>query len=317
MLIAKAPLRIGLFGGGCDFESFYREHTAYWINAAIDKFVWCILHPRTDGKIYVGYSKQEIVDDWRQVEHKLVRETLGFYEGEGFDTRGLELKFMSDIPYSRGSGLGSSSSFVVALCCALNAHFNRPQDHGALSLAACEIEIHRAKSPIGVQDQLAATLGGLRWYEAWGGLMNPMELNDCVNFVEQHFRLYDLGIERAENPLPEQDARNKSGENTQLLIELSAIAKEAANCLHAKDVPNLIGCMNRHWLAKKKLSSGVTNERIDAICEEVRRQGGACKVSGAGGGGYLLTLSEKPLSLDLKQESWRVCRHGGRVVYAQ
>ena len=114
MIITQTPLRISFAGGGTDFRDFYENHGGCVVSSAIDKFVYCVVKERFDDKIYVNYSKKEIVESVDQLEHELVREAM---RKTGV-AKGVEISFLSDIP-AEGSGLGSSSSVTVGV--------NRPQ----------------------------------------------------------------------------------------------------------------------------------------------------------------------------------------------
>src|SRR5947208_13619603 len=115
MIISQTPLRISIAGGGTDIADYYREHGGFVVSTAIDKFVYVIVKERYDDKIYVDYSRKEIVDDIGEIQHELVREAARIAGME----KGFEVAMMADIP-SEGSGLGSSSSLTVGL---LNAFY--------------------------------------------------------------------------------------------------------------------------------------------------------------------------------------------------
>src|SRR5690348_8171314 len=110
MIITQTPLRISIAGGGTDLPDYYRQRTGYVVSTAIDKFIFVIVKARYDDKIYVDYSRKEIVDTIDEIQHELVREAARI---TGM-TNGFEVAMMADIP-SEGSGLGSSSSLTVGL----------------------------------------------------------------------------------------------------------------------------------------------------------------------------------------------------------
>jgi len=120
MIITQTPLRVSLAGGGTDFPDYYRERGGAVLSTAIDKFVYCIVKERFDDKIYVNYSKKEIVDSVDQLEHELVREAM---RRVGV-TKAIEISFLADIP-AEGSGLGSSSSVTVGVLNALYHYVGR------------------------------------------------------------------------------------------------------------------------------------------------------------------------------------------------
>ena len=160
MIITQTPLRISFAGGGTDFPDFFTEHGGAVVSTAIDKFVYCIVKERFDEKIYVNWTKKEIVDAVEQIEHELVREAL---RKVGV-SKGVEISFLSDIP-AEGSGLGSSSSVTVGVLNALYQYIGETPTAEQLAREACEIEIEILRKPIGVQDQYIAAYGGLRCFE--------------------------------------------------------------------------------------------------------------------------------------------------------
>ena len=153
MLITQTPLRISLAGGGTDLPEYYRQYGGAVLSTAIDKYVYVIVNERYDDRIYVDYSRKEIVDSIDEIEHDLVREAARI---TGM-TNGFEVMMMADIP-SEGSGLGSSSSITVGL---LNAFYQyRGIQVGAEQLAreACRIEIDILQRPIGASFPYQAQL---------------------------------------------------------------------------------------------------------------------------------------------------------------
>ena len=159
MIITQTPLRVSLFGGGTDFPEFFTQSGGAVLSLAIDKSVYVIVKERFDDKIYINYSKKEIVDRVDQIQHELVREAM---RRTGVD-RGIEITTLADVP-SEGSGLGSSSSITVGLLNALYAYQGEPVPLERLAREACEIEITVLGKPIGVQDQYIAAFGNLRLF---------------------------------------------------------------------------------------------------------------------------------------------------------
>src|SRR5712691_4983772 len=160
MIITQTPLRISFAGGGTDLPDFYEKHGGAVCSSAIDKFVYCIVKERFDDKIYVNWTKKEIVDSVDEIEHELVREAM---RKIGV-TKAVEISFLSDIP-AEGSGLGSSSSVTVGVLNALYHFVGATPTAEQLALEACDIEINILKKPIGVQDQYIAAYGGLRRFQ--------------------------------------------------------------------------------------------------------------------------------------------------------
>src|SRR5436190_11185655 len=160
MIISRTPLRMSFVGGGSDLPSFYRKFGGAVVSTAINKFVYITLNEKFDHRIRVSYSKTEEADSIEQIQHPLVRESMKLLSVQG----GIEITSIADIP-SKGSGLGSSSSFTVGLLHALHAYSGRYASAEQLAKEACEIEINHCGEPIGKQDQFAAAFGGLNFIE--------------------------------------------------------------------------------------------------------------------------------------------------------
>ena len=136
MIISRTPLRISFVGGGSDLPAFYRRHGGAVVSTAVDKYIYVNVNRKFDDGIRVAYSKTEEVSSVDKVEHPVVREALRYLQIQG----GIEIATIADIP-SRGTGLGSSSSFAVGLLHALNAFRGRYVSGQQLGRDGCHIEI--------------------------------------------------------------------------------------------------------------------------------------------------------------------------------
>src|SRR5258707_4438748 len=156
MIITRTPFRMTLGGGGTDLPSFYREHGGYVLAVAIDKYMYLNVNtPIVDDKIRVRYTSSEMVDHVDDVQHTTAREALRYF---GI-TSGIEIVSIADIP--SGTGLGSSSSYLVGLLNALHTLLQDQATPQKLAEEACHIELEVLKKPIGKQDQYMAAFGGL------------------------------------------------------------------------------------------------------------------------------------------------------------
>src|SRR5712691_6517103 len=156
MIITRTPFRLTLGGGGTDLPSFYREHGGFVLAVTIDKYMFLNVNtPILDDKIRVRYSKSEMVDHVDEVEHTLAREAMHYF---GI-ANGVEIVSIADIP--SGTGLGSSSSYLVGLLNALHTLLQDQATPQKLAEEACHIELEVLKKPIGKQDQYMAAFGGL------------------------------------------------------------------------------------------------------------------------------------------------------------
>jgi D-glycero-alpha-D-manno-heptose-7-phosphate kinase len=320
VIITQTPLRIGLLGGGTDLPDYYRAHGGRVLNCAIDKYVYVIVKQRFDNDIYVNYSKKEIVSRVEDLEHELVREAMrmtGVADG-------VEITTLADIP-SAGSGLGSSSSVTVGLLHALFAYQGRQVTAEELAERACTIEIDRCGKPIGKQDQYIAAFGGIRDIRFGpGDEVIPEELGLSAaerRDLQRNVMLFYTGITRsADSILAEQTANIKSTKTQlDLLRDLAGVAVER---LRQGDVDSVGTVMREGWEAKRRLASGVSNGQIDDAVKRALDAGASgAKLTGAGGGGFLLVIcpierqrAVRQSLADMRELPVKLDRLGSRVV---
>jgi D-glycero-alpha-D-manno-heptose-7-phosphate kinase len=320
VIITQTPLRIGLVGGGTDLPDYYLDHGGRVLNCAIDKYVYVIVKERFDDDIYVNYSRKEIVGKVGEIEHELVREAMRM---TGVD-KGVEITMLADIP-SSGSGLGSSSSVTVGLLHALYAYRGRQVAGEELAERACAIEIDLCGKRIGRQDQYIAALGGIRDLQFGPGEdVRPHEvLLDAADLraFQAQLMLFYTGVTRSADAILREQSANV-GRTLTHLHRLRDLAGEAAEGLASGDVDAVGRAMRESWQSKRLLASGVTNAHIDrAVSLALDAGASGAKVTGAGGGGFLLVLC--PLErqrqvrerLDTMRElPIKVDRLGSRVV---
>jgi D-glycero-alpha-D-manno-heptose-7-phosphate kinase len=290
MIITQTPLRIGLLGGGTDLPGYYRKHGGRVLNCAIDKYVYVIVKERFDDDIYVNYSKKEIVSSVDDLEHELVREAMRM----AGVASGVEITTLADIP-SAGSGLGSSSAVTVGLLHALFAYRGQQVTAAELAERACRIEIDICGKPIGKQDQYIAAFGGIRDMRFGPGeevVAEELGLSAAERRALQHqIMLFYTGItRRADSILAEQTAN--VGTTLPQLDLLRDLAGFAVERLRSGDVEAIGPAIRESWEAKRKLASGVSNGQVDdAVTRALDAGASGVKLTGAGGGGFLLVIS--------------------------
>ncbi|HEX6509947.1 MAG TPA: GHMP kinase [Chloroflexota bacterium] len=289
MIITQTPLRIGLVGGGTDLPAYYREHGGRVLNCAIDKYVYVIVKQRFDDEIYINYSKKEIVSRVEDIEHELVREAMHM---AGI-RRGIEITTLADIP-SAGSGLGSSSAVTVGLLHALFLYQGRQVSAEELAERACAIELDRCGKRIGRQDQYIAALGGIRDIRFGPGdrvVADDVRLDPARRrALQQQIMLFYTGITRSATTILEEQTANVCNRLDDL-HRLRGLACLAAEGLHRGDFEVLGRAVRESWEVKRSLAAGVTNGQIDAAVECALTAGASgAKVTGAGGGGFLLII---------------------------
>ena len=320
MIITQTPLRIGLLGGGTDLPGFYRENGGRVLNCALDKYIYVIVKQRFDDDIYVNYSKKEIVSRVEELEHELVREAM---QMTGV-TQGVEITTLADIP-SAGSGLGSSSAVTVGLLHALFAYQGRQVSAAELAERACAIEIDRCGKPIGKQDQYIAAFGGIRDIRFGPGdevVAEEVDLGAADRrALQRQIMLFYTGITRsADTILAEQNARLDA--TRPQLGQLRDLAGFAAQRLRDGDVDAIGPALRESWEAKRKLASGVSNGHIDAAVSRALEAGASgAKLTGAGGGGFLLVIcpvehqrAVRQSLADMRELPVKLDRLGSRVV---
>jgi len=289
VIVTQTPLRVGLVGGGTDLPGYYREHGGRVLNAAIDKYIYVIVKQRFDDDIYVNYSKKEIVSRVEDVEHELVREAM-YMTGV---RSGVEITTLADIP-SAGSGLGSSSAVTVGLLHALFAYQGKQVTARELAERACTIEIDRCRKPIGKQDQYAAAYGGICDLRFGPGDRVDVEQitpsPQMRRLMSSELLLFYTGTTRSANTILNEQSANTADKLPQL-AQLRDLAGEAADGLRCGDVEAVGVAMNKSWELKRSLASGVSNAQIDQAVECALSAGATgAKVTGAGGGGFLLVV---------------------------
>ena len=304
MIVTQTPLRISFLGGGTDFEQYYRQEEGWVISSAIDKHIFVIIKERYDDRIRVGYTKTELVDSIDELEHDLVRECL---RHTGI-TKRVEISTMADIP-SEGSGLGSSSTVTVGLLNAMYTYLGTPKDMETLARDACEIEINVLGRPIGVQDQYIAAYGGLRFIRFCkdGAIqVEPLGLDEQqTRRLNQNLMLFFTGITRQASSILGEQVHNIPA-RLDVLREMKQLALQLRDGLRAGELDALGGLLHEGWLLKRQMASQVSNSAIDGIYQTARAAGAlGGKVTGAGGGGYLLLYCPRH-----KQDDVRRALHG-------
>ncbi len=290
MIITQAPLRVSLLGGGTDFPEYFAGEEGCVLSTTIDKYIAVILKRRYDQRIRVGYTRTELVESVADLEHELVREAMRLTGLSG----GIEISTMGDIP-SRGSGLGSSSTVTVALLHAMWTYLGQLPTREALAQGAVTVEREVLGRPIGVQDQYAAAYGGLRFLRfgpqgvsAELVLPGGAETELLARRLGERLLLFYTGITRqSATVLAEQ--RDNIPERRAQLRAMAQQAHEGRRALADGRLDALGELLHEGWQLKRQMASKVSSPAIDALYATARAAGAlGGKVSGAGGGGFLL-----------------------------
>lgn len=301
MIISQTPLRMSFVGGGSDLPAFYREHGGAVLSTAIDKYVYVSINRKFDGGIRLAYSKTEEVTSIDEVEHELVRAAFAMQGMRG----GVEITTTADIP-SRGTGLGSSSTFTVGLLNVLNAYKGQHVSAEDLAAGSCEIEIERCGQPIGKQDQYAAAYGGLNLIEFHPDesvSVSPVIMRrDLRDLLEQRIIVFYTGITRSASAiLASQSAETGSSSAKQSalkrMVELTYMLRTE---LSQGNVDSFGQILDENWTLKKSLTAGISNTDIDDWYGRAIAAGATGgKLLGAGHGGFMMFYAPRERHEDI------------------
>ena len=321
MIITQTPLRISLAGGGTDFAEYYTLRGGAVLSSAIDKYVFVVLKERFDNKIYINYSRKEIVDSVDEIQHDLVRESMRMAGIE----KGVEITTLADIP-SAGTGLGSSSSITVGLLNAFYAYKGELVTAEQLAQEACKIEIEILGRPIGIQDQYIAAYGGLRvlhFQKNHKVKVEPVNISVSEKMgLSSKLLLFFTNITRQSQTIL---SGQKANIHTRLneLDRIKHYVSLSRKAIHDHDFDRIGQLLHQGWIEKKKLSGKISNKMIDELYEKTLKAGAVGgKISGAGGGGFLLLYC--PLQYqerireelhDLRELNFQLEPQGSKVIF--
>jgi D-glycero-alpha-D-manno-heptose-7-phosphate kinase len=326
VIVSCAPLRVSFAGGGSDIAAFYRKHRGAVLSCAIAKYSFIVVHPYFSAtKYHLKYARTELVDCLDEIEHPILREALRMQEIDP----GIEIVSIADIP--RGTGLGSSSSFSVALVNALYVHRRIFVPKERLAHEACVLEIDRLGEPIGKQDQYAAAYGGMNLieFDRHGGVtVQPLRLAPAALCeLEGNLMLFFTGSQRdARTLLSHQVAAIETDRAVvSRMRQMVELAYEMRDFLLAGDLDAFGLALHRGWELKRGISAQISNSMIDDCYARALAAGAlGGKLAGAGGGGFLLLYCPRPAqarvrhALDgLQSVEFRFDWGGARIAFAQ
>ncbi|HEV2673684.1 MAG TPA: hypothetical protein VGV37_04025 [Aliidongia sp.] len=302
---SRAPLRLGLAGGGTDVSPYCDTYGGAVLNVTIDMYAYTIIEPTDDGRVSFTASDidarfdgtceeaMEIVDPLI-LHHAVYRRIVRQFN----DGRPLPCKITTFCDAPPGSGLGTSSTMVVSLVKAFTEWLNLPLGEYEIAHLAFEIERIDAQLGGGRQDQYAATFGGVNFMEFHPDdrvIVNPLRIkNWIISEMETSLVLFDSGVSRSSASIIKEQTNNlvrKSGTTLEAMHAIKEDAFHMKECLLKGDFDRFAVCMRKSWDAKKRLADNVSNSHIDHVVESALNAGArAGKVSGAGGGGFVTFL---------------------------
>jgi D-glycero-alpha-D-manno-heptose-7-phosphate kinase len=324
---ARAPLRLGLAGGGTDVSPFSDEQGGYVINATVDLYAQAILEPNEDGQIIFSAEDRgetiqldsiSVIPDLeplrlhKGVYNRIVRE---FNEGRPLSFR---LTTFADAP--AGSGLGTSSTMVVCIIQVFSEWLNLGLGEYEIAHLAYQIEREELLLAGGKQDQYAAAFGGFNFIEFGPGsdriLVNPLRVKAWVrNELEASTILFYTGQSRESAKIIQQQIENtklKESTSYDAMFDLKRDAIAIKEALLRGDFTQYAETLRRTWRSKKKLATSISSAVLDAIYEDAIEAGaGAGKLSGAGGGGFFMFYVEPKKRMAVLR---RLLKHNGQVI---
>ncbi len=323
---SRAPLRLGLAGGGTDVDPFCSAHGGFVLNATVDLYAQAILEPTNNGKITftatdrnesVTFPSTDHIDDadplrlHRGIYNRIIRQF------NNFKPLSFNLTTFADAP--AGSGLGTSSTMVVCILQVFSEWLGLGLGEYELAHLAYEIEREDLGLAGGKQDQYAAAFGGFNFIEFGPSnrvLVNPLRVKDnVVNELEVCTILFYTGQSRESAKIIEQQIKTSNEKKSPSLDALYALKQDAIamkEALLRSDLPRYAEILRESWLSKKKLSSSVSNESLDRIYDDAISAGAtAGKISGAGGGGFFMFYAPAQNRMSVID---KLSAHNGQVI---
>lgn len=311
---ARAPLRLGLAGGGTDVSPYCDLHGGYVLNATIDRYAYAVIKTLDEPIVRFAATDQQTVKVKAVSEplklngkldlHKAVyNEMIQRYNGG--NAIPLELSTFCDAP--AGSGLGSSSTLVVVMIRAFAELLNLPLDDYTIAHLAYKIEREDCGLQGGRQDQYSATFGGFNFMEFYEGdraVINPLRIkNWIICELEASLVLFYTGVSRESAKIIADQSDNVKAGMVDAMEAMHGIKREALvmkECLLRGDISGIVESMQQGWESKKRSAKTVSNPHIEEIYNAAIDSGAlAGKVSGAGGGGFMMFFVPPEKRMDL------------------
>lgn len=301
MLIVRSPVRISFAGGGTDLPAYYEQFGGAVLSTAINKYFYTILGRRSDDRIQIISSDLKVFGNFRDITNTQSQGELEIPLAVLKYLRcdiPIDLFLASEIP--PGTGLGSSASVCVNILKAVTTYLNKPLSKHDLAETAFHIAHDLLERHVGKQDEYAAAYGGLNYISIQkdgSTEVQPIKLDDrTIQALQSNLMLFFTGsAHHSWTILQEQEksTRDHRGPTVQALHEVKNLADQMRETLCAGDLSGFGLLLHKGWEAKKQISQRISNNRIDHLYELARRHGASGgKITGAGGGGFLLVYCE-------------------------
>ena len=303
MVISRTPFRISFFGGGTDYPSWYLQHGGAVLATTIDKYCYLTCRhfpPFFSCKYHIVWSKIETCNSIDEIHHPVVREVLRYL---GIDS-GLSVHHQGDLPAR--SGIGSSSAFTVGIMHALYALQGQMVDKLKLAQESIYIEREVLKETVGSQDQISVACGGFNHVTfSQSGEINIMPLtikNERIRDLNNHLMLFYTGIERTAADIAQSYVHDIQSKSYQLDL-MAEMVNESISILNSEEDLTRFGkLLGEAWKLKRSLSTQVSSTIIDQLYDLTISAGAiGGKITGAGGGGFLLVFAEPDKHENIKK----------------
>ncbi len=299
---SKAPLRLGLAGGGTDVTPYSDLYGGATLNATISMYAYATIIPAAKNRIVIRSIDKGEYFETRSAKHIPLDGKLELVKGicnrilRDFASEPLAFELSTFVDAPAGSGLGTSSTLVVAVLGAFAEWLKIPLGEYDLARLAYEIERKDLQMAGGKQDQYAATFGGVNFMEFFADdkvIVNPLRVKSTyLNELSHNLVLYNTRTSRVSSAIIERqakhiaDSRAKYIEATHKLKEQAIRMKEV---ILKGDIDQIGEVLDYGWTYKKQIASGITNQTIDNIYDAAKAAGATGgKISGAGGGGFMI-----------------------------
>lgn len=298
---SKAPLRIGLAGGGTDVSPYSDLYGGAILNATIDLYAYASLEPLNTGKIEFvidGTGNSLVHDSQKELQLSNGFELfIGVYNRiiKQFNLEPLSFRLTSYIEAPQGSGLGTSSTLVVSMLGAFVEWLNLPLGKYDIAHLAYEIERVDLKMSGGKQDQYAATFGGINYIEFFANdqvIVNPLQLKpEIIYELENNLLLYFTATQRLSANIINEQVKNvneKNSKSVEAMHNLKEQAHQMKDALLRGELDKIGEILKFGWKNKKDMANSISNTLIDSIYNKALENGATGgKISGAGGGGFM------------------------------
>jgi D-glycero-alpha-D-manno-heptose-7-phosphate kinase len=290
LIITKTPYRISLFGGGTDYPEWYSKNGGEIISTTIDKYIYIScreLPPFFNHKHRIVYSKIENVKSTNKIKFRVIRKAILSHK----INNGLEIHYDGDLPAK--SGMGSSSSFSVGLLNAFSTFSKKKITKKELANKSIFFEHKILKEVVGIQDQIAAAYGGfnsIKIFKNGKFIIKPITKNiSDLSDLNQNLFLVYTKIKRTAHVVAKSYVKKLSSEKRENMKLISDTVSECKQIFIKKRFDEIGPLLNQSWMAKKNLSSIVSNKNLDEIYNYGIKSGATGgKILGAGGGGIFL-----------------------------